>query len=262
MTISATLAPSLSAGTRRRRVLSWLFYGGLLLLMAAILTTLLGRLLPAELARRIGFNSEGYTLAVVLAGWIQFVRPKLTRATRWQVTLVAAAACLALALALYTSALPSQFKTLNETFFALSLILPYVTLPRPLRRWPPMASVGLLVAVLVGVASSPAQSPVVLLAETVAALILVPLAFDVVDRGILEPTARTVSGLRYCWYAVLVVVPLLVVLLGTEARSGGGFADVLEYLGRVHEAVIGILLVQLYFAVGLGRTGGQRQARR
>ena len=261
MTISATLAPSLSAGTRRRRVLSWLFYGGLLLLMAAILTTLLGRLLPAELARRIGFNSEGYTLAVVLAGWIQFVRPKLTRATRWQVTLVAAA-CLALALALYTSALPSQFKTLNETFFALSLILPYVTLPRPLRRWPPMASVGLLVAVLVGVASSPAQSPVVLLAETVAALILVPLAFDVVDRGILEPTARTVSGLRYCWYAVLVVVPLLVVLLGTEARSGGGFADVLEYLGRVHEAVIGILLVQLYFAVGLGRTGGQRQARR
>jgi len=261
MTISATLAPSLSAGTRRRRVLSWLFYGGLLLLMAAILTTLLGRLLPAELARRIGFNSEGYTLAVVLAGWIQFVRPKLTRATRWQVTLVAAA-CLALALALYTSALPSQFKTLNETFFALSLILPYVTLPRPLRRWPPMASAGLLVAVLVGVASSPAQSPVVLLAETVAALILVPLAFDVVDRGILEPTARTVSGLRYCWYAVLVVVPLLVVLLGTEARSGGGFADVLEYLGRVHEAVIGILLVQLYFAVGLGRTGGQRQARR
>jgi len=151
----------------------------------------------------------------------EFVRPKLTRATRWQVTLVAAAACLALALALYTSALPSQFKTLNETFFALSLILPYVTLPRPLRRWPPMASVGLLVAVLVGVASSPAQSPVVLLAETVAALILVPLAFDVVDRGILEPTARTVSGLRYCWYAVLVVVPLLVVLLGTEARSGG-----------------------------------------
>ncbi len=99
MTISATLPPSLSAGTRGRRVLSWLFYGGLLLLMAAILTTLLGRLLPAELARRIGFNSEGYTLAVVLAGWIQFVLPKLTRATRWQVTLVVAAACLALALA-------------------------------------------------------------------------------------------------------------------------------------------------------------------
>jgi len=178
-------------------VLSWLFYGGLLLLMAAILTTLLGRLLPAELARRIGFNSEGYTLAVVLAGWIQFVRPKLTRATRWQVTLVAAA-CLALALALYTSALPSQFKTLNETFFALSLILPYVTLPRPLRRWPPMASAGLLVAVLVGVASSPGAVAGGVARRDGRRADPGAAGLRCRRRGILEPTARTVSGLCYC----------------------------------------------------------------
>jgi len=258
MTIS--LRPASAARNRRQDLLGAVYYAGLLLLLAAILTMTLAHLLPAELAQRIGFNSEGYALALVLGGWIQFVLPRLTSATRWRTTLAAAAICLALALALYTSDLPSRFKTLNETFFALSLILPYLTLRRPLRRWPPLVSAGLLVAVIAGVAASPAQSPVVLLAETMAALILVPLAFDRVDRGILDPRATTVAGLRYGWYAVLIVVPLTVVLLGTGARSGGGFAEALEYIGRAHEAVIGVLLVQLYFAVGLGRTGARASA--
>ena len=255
MATSATRPSATPARTPRERVLGVAFFGGLILLMVAILTPLLGKLLPAELAQRIGFNSEGYTLAIVVGLWIQFVRPRLTAATRWQIPLAAAVVCLGLALGLYTSELPSRFKTLNEAFFALTLILPYLSLGRPLRRWPPLVSAVLLVGVVAGVIVSPAESPVVLLAETVAALILVPLAFDLVDRGILEPRARTFAGVRYSWYAVLVAVPLAVVLLGTDARSGGGFAEVLEYLGRVHEGVIGVLLVQLYFAVALGRTG-------
>lgn len=260
MTISAALPQTSAEPNRRRQLLSWVYYGGLLLLLAAILTMVLGQVLPDELAQRIGFNSEGYVLALVVGGWIQFVLPRLTKATRWQIAVAAATVCLALGLALYISDLPSRFKTLNETFFALTLILPYLTLARPLRRWPPMVSAGLLVAVIAGVAVSPAESPVVLLAETMAALILVPLAFDVIDRGILDPRARTVAGLRYCWYALLIVIPLMVVLLGTDARNGGGIHDVLEYVGRVHEGVIGILLVQLYLAVGLGRTGSPRLA--
>lgn len=261
VTASATLSTA-APRNRRQNVLGWAYYGGLLLLLAAILTMLLGQLLPARLAERVGFNSEGYLMALVLGAWIQTVLPRLTKVTRWRIPLAAAAVCLALALALYTTELPSRFKTLNETFFALTLILPYVTLERPLRRWPPIVSAALLVAVLAGVAVSPADSPVVLLAETMAALILVPLAFDVVDRGILEPHATTVTGMRYFWYGSLTVVPLLVVLLGTNAREGGGFHAVLQYLGRVHEAIIGVLLVQLYLAVGLGRTGEPKKDRR
>ena len=260
MAISATLPGALAPRSRRQNVLGWVYYGGLLVLLAAILTMLLGRLLPTRLAERIGFNSEGYVVALVLGAWIQAVLPRLTEVTRWRITLAAAGACLAIALALYTSELPSRFKTLNESFFALSLILPYLALARPLHRWPRVVSAGLLVAVVAGVAVGPADSAVVLLAETMAALILVPVAFDFVDRGILEPHSTTVTELRYCWYVLLIVVPLLVVLLGTDVRDGGGFHKVLQYLGRVHEAVIGILLVQLYLAVGLGRSGKPRRA--
>jgi len=241
--------------TRQRRWLGWLFYGTLLLLMVLILAAALDLVLPTELARRIGYNSEGYTLAILLGAWIQFARPRLDGSTRWVLTFLVAAASLTLALTLFTSDLPSRFKTLNETFFALSLLLPYVTLARPLRRWPPVVSAVLLVVVVAGVALGSGDSPVVLLAETMAVFVLAPLAFDWVDRAILDPQAQTSTGLRYAWYALLIAIPLVVVLLGDDAREGGGVHEVLQYVGRVHEAVIGLLLVQLYFAVGLRRTG-------
>jgi len=252
---AADSVASRRAGSARSRVLSTVFYTGLIVVMLLILTEQLATVAPAELARRIGFNSEGFTLALVLGAWIQFVRPRLTDSTRWPVTAATAVACAAVAVGLYTSDLPSRFKTLNEAFFALALILPYAVLTRPLRRWPPVVSALVLIMVVLGVALSPSRSPVVLLAETFAAVILVPLAFDVVDRGILDPLALTSAVLRYLWYAALVAIPVVVVVLGSAARTGGGWAAVLEYVGRVHEAVIGILLVQLFFAVGLGRVG-------
>lgn len=257
--LEATLRDSRvpAVGARRTRLLSAVFYGGLILLMALILTKVLADILPAQLARRIGFNSEGYTLAIVLGGWIQFVLPRLTGVSRWAITLSAASGCAALGLVLYTGHAPSQFKTLNEAFFALAVILPYVTLARPLRRWPPLISAVLLITVVVGVATSSASSPVVLLAESFVAVMLAPLTFDVVDRGILDPGAGTSAPLRWLWYATLIAVPVVVVLLGTEDRTGPGFGEVLQYIGRVHEAVIGILLVQLFFAVGLGLVGSR-----
>src|SRR5688500_13359197 len=91
------------------------FYGGLLLLMAAILLELLGGVLPDGLARRIGFNSEGYTLALMVAAWIEFVRPRLLGSRRqWPVTLGVSLACAAIGIALLSTDLPSRFRTLNE----------------------------------------------------------------------------------------------------------------------------------------------------
>lgn len=251
-TLPRHAAPTTSA---RPAVLATLFYGGLALLMLAILTQTLTWVLPDDVARRVGFNSEGYTLALLLAAYIQLVLPRLRDATRWPVAMLVAGICFAAALGLYGSDLPSRFKTLNEALFALALVLPYVTLRRPLGRWPGVVSAALLAAVVLGVVTNPAESPAVLLAETFAVLVLAPLAFDVVDRGILDPAAVTSRALRLTWYAVLVAVPLVVVALGTDVRTGGGWHAVLEYLGRTHEGVIGLLLVQLYLAVGLGRTG-------
>lgn len=251
-TLPRHAAPETSS---RPAVLTMLFYGGLGLLMLAILTQTLTWVLPDGVARRVGFNSEGYTVALLLAAYIQVLLPRLRGAARWPLALLVSAICFAGALGLYTSDLPSRFKTLNEALFALAVVLPYVTLRRPLGRWPGLVSAALLAAVVIGVVTNPADSPAVLLAETFAVLVLAPLSFDVVDRGILDPAALTSRIVRFAWYAVLVVVPLVVVALGTDARTGGGWHTLLEYLGRTHEGVIGLLLVQLYLAVGLGRTG-------
>ncbi|MBA2416801.1 MAG: hypothetical protein H0V64_13130 [Geodermatophilaceae bacterium] len=256
MTLTARPARASLTHAWQHRLLGVVFYGGLALLMFLILTTLLDRVLPTDLANRLGYNSEGYTLALVVCAWIQAVRPRLSEPLRWWIALAAGLGCAAIGLGLYASELPSQLKTLNETFIALALILPYLTLARPLRRWVPLAiSTGVAAAVVLGVVLGSRQSPFVLLAETMAMLFLVPLALDVVDRAILEPRAPTSAVRRYGWYAMLVVVPLAVVLLGTDARSGDGFAVVLDYLGRVHESVIGVLLVHVYLAVGLRRSG-------
>lgn len=254
MTLDAP-RPLTSAGSQRHAVLTAVFYGVLLLVMTAILTQTLASVLPADLARRIGFNSEGFTLAILLGAYIQFALPRFRSTVRWTVCLLLAGLSLAIAVGLFTSDLPSRFKTLNETFFALAVVIPYVTLARPLHRWPGLASGVVFAAIVFGVVTSPTDSLVVLLAETFAVLVLAPLAFDVVDPAILDPAAPTSTALRYAWYTVLIVIPLVVVLLGTDIRDGGGLRAVLEYVGRTHEGVIGLLLLQLYFAVALRRTG-------
>lgn len=251
--------PTSITSNRRTQVVGAVFYGGLSILLLAILTTLLREVLPSGLAGRIGYNSEGYLLALILCAWIQFVLPRLGATSRWPVALTAGAACMAIGIGLYVTQLPSQIKTLNETFLALGLILPYVALVRPLRRWPLLASAVVLIVVVLGTVFGPETGLIVQLAEAMVMLFLVPLSFDVVDRGILEPRARTSSALRYSGYALLVVVPLVIVALGTAARSGEGAADVLEYVGRAHEAFIGVLLVLVYLAVLRGRAGAQER---
>ena len=62
---------------RRRVVVSVVFYCGLTTVWLSILLDLFHRVLPSEIATRIGYNSEGVVLALVLGAWIQFVRPRL-----------------------------------------------------------------------------------------------------------------------------------------------------------------------------------------
>ena len=97
---------------------------------------------------------------------------------------------------LLASDLPSRWRTLNETFLALALLLPYLQLRRPLPRALPS---GIAVVLLVVVVAFESTAAVTDLAETFGILILAPVAFDLVDRGILDPqpAART----RWLWYA-------------------------------------------------------------
>jgi hypothetical protein len=232
---------------RRIRAAHIVFYGGLLLLMTSILLQFLGDVLPAGLAARVGFNSEGYVLALVVAAWIQFARPRLAEhGQEWPVTLTAGLACLAGGIALLATDLPSRFRTLNESLLAASVVLLYVQLRRPLPRWVPIALSGGIFAVTVFFSHT---ALITGLAEMLGVLILVPLAVDVFDRGILDPEARTSPAMRYGFYAALAAVPTAFMILERTVDAGGVFGAATRYGVRMHEAFVGVLLVVLFFAV-------------
>lgn len=247
--------------SRLQRVLTIAFYAGFAVLLGLILTDTLRHIVPSGVASRIGYNSEAYLFILVLAAWIQYVRPTLEAGSarrRWGWTMAAAALCAVISVWLITvdpSDVPYRIKTLNETTVALVAVIPYVMLRRPLPR-AVLAAVPVLVAMTVwGVMTSP-DGWIVDLAEAFGFWILAVLAFDVIDRGILDPGAVTHARARWVWYVFLALEPLAVSAFGEEARAGGGFvAETLLWLGRVHESFIGILVVSLYFAVIHGRTG-------
>jgi hypothetical protein len=117
----------------RRGVLGTAYYGGLLLVLIGILAEAFPAFLPHRLAGRISHNSEAILLALVVAGWLQFARPALAGARRrWAVVAAVAAGCAAAGSALLLSDLPSRYRTLNETFLALAVLLPYLSIRRPI----------------------------------------------------------------------------------------------------------------------------------
>ncbi|PZS33631.1 MAG: hypothetical protein DLM59_06205 [Pseudonocardiales bacterium] len=247
---------------RRTTILGALFYGALLVLLAGCLVKVFPHILPKAIASRINHNSEGYVAALVLGSWIQFARARLRRSPlQWPLTLAAGAACLAIGVVMLTVHLPSQVKTLNEAFFALALLVPYVQLRRPL---PALVPLGLSAAVLVLIVVSHGAKDTTLLAETLGMLLLAPITLDSIDRGILDSSARTSLPARYLWYAFLVVAPIVFSVVQYHIGDTGTLQVVTRYAVRVTEAFVFMLFVTLYFAVGLGRTGagGSHDARR
>ena len=64
------------------------------------------------------------------------MRPRLAgRAGRqWPIAVLAGMIMLAIGVALVQTHLPSRFRTLNEAFIALAVLIPYVQARRPLSR--------------------------------------------------------------------------------------------------------------------------------
>lgn len=244
---------ALAVQGRYRSAVTAVFYAGLALLLLSVVTKVLPHLLPHAVASRVAHNSEGYAGALILAPWIQYVRPRLLGTARqWPVALATGAGLFAIGLGLALTHLPSQVKTLNEAFFAAAFVVPYVQLPRPLRRG---LAAGLALVVLAVIVLGHRTMVLTKAAETVAILLLVPVGLDLVDRGILDPQARTSRRLRSGWYALLVAAPVLFSLLEYHLGLAGGLQVATRYAVRTTEAFVLMLLLELYFAVGLGRTG-------
>jgi hypothetical protein len=230
-----------------------LFYGGLALVLALILLERLDDVLGRSLSTHIGHNSESYLAALVLGAWIQFVRPRLadTR-SRWVVAIAVGAVLLAVGIALVQTHLPSRFRTLNEAFVAVGLLVPYVQLRRPLPR---ALTIGVPAALVLLVLAAGDVGVIKDQAESVVMLILVPIGLDLVDRGILQSDAVTSVRTRWAWYAALVLAPILFVALRKGAHVGGWAGDRLLYSQRGLEGYILAFFLEFYFAVFLGWVG-------
>lgn len=238
---------------RLRGGLTIAFFAAAVLLIVAIMFELLPMVTPDGIARQIAHNGEGVVTLLIVAAWIQFVRPRLAESSlQWPITLGVAAASLALGLLLILTDPINQVRTLNETFLAAGVLIPYVQLPRPVPWALPLGvSGGLLLLVVVGTG----DPTITLMAEALGALILTPLGLDVIDRGILDPNATTMPALRYSWYGFLVLGPLVFWATHNGEMLSGWLGGILSYAGRTTEAFLYLLVLELYFAVGHGRTG-------
>jgi hypothetical protein len=239
--------------TDRRRIFAVLYYGGLALVLALILLQLLDEVLGKKLATHIGHNSEAYLAALVLAAWIQYARPRLagTR-VEWPVAVLVGAVMLVIGIALIQTHLPSRFRTLNEAFIALAVLIPYVQARRPLSR---VLSYGLPGLVLLLVLVVGDRGLVRDLAETATMLIFIPIGLDLVDRGILQSDAVTSIRARWTWYAALVLIPIVFIALRKGAHVGGWAGNRMLYSQRGLEGYIAAFFIEVYFAVFLGWVG-------
>lgn len=253
------------------RVVQWLFYGGFTLLLAVILLGILDQVLSPNMATRVAYNSEAYLFVIVLASWIQFGLPRIAIGSRVLWGLAHGVAWAGVGIGLMLSGWSSRIVTLNEAAFALAVLVPYVSLQRPLPRWV-LSAIPVLIGLTVWAVVWSPESWVVDQAETFAFLVLAILTLDVFDKRLLRQEAQVGRGWRWAWYAFLILEPIVVSGLGTALRDGDSpSALILQYLGRLHESFVGVLLVALILRVSSGlrsvhvlrssgdvRTGGHR----
>jgi hypothetical protein len=239
--------------TSRGKAFAALYYGGLALLLALILLQLLDDVLGKKLATHIGHNSEAYLAALVVTAWIQFVRPRLagTKA-EWILALAVGVALLVVGIVLVQTHLPSRFRTLNEAFVAMGILIPYVQARRPLNRivsygLPGLALLAALILGNTGVVKDQAES--------VLMLILLPIGLDLIDRGILQSDAVTSVRSRFTWYAALILIPLIFVALRKGAHVGGWAGNRMLYSQRGLEGYLLVFFLEVYLAVFMGWVG-------
>lgn len=244
----------LATARRWRRAVAIVYYGGLCLLLGLIISKTLTDIIPGTVGKHIGFDSEGYVLALILPLWIEYARPRLAgRQIEWPVTAAAAIVMFAVLLLLYNSqSILGTVKTLNETFLALAFLIPYVQLiRRPSRSVAWACALVVLVLLVVFDHSSLVRFPTNL-AEGLVMLILAPIAFDVTDRGILRPGRPSPLRVRQAWWALLVVLPLLFIAIH-HAHLGGTLGAADRYATRPQEAFVGMFILEIYFAIRLSR---------
>ena len=234
-----------AASARPARWLTVAFY----LAMAGITIGLAAKweydVLPQSLATHVSHNSEVFNIALLVVAAIEARRRAgaIPGARAVLVSLAVAVVLLGVGFLLIDGPVSPTVKMLNEASFAGAVLWLYVFLPRPLRMaW--LASVVLLVVIVLGYHTS----LITLQAECMVALVLAPISFDVVDRGILDPRFGQSTWLRIAWLALLLLVPVVLIVVKRQDLQGVA-AEIVKYPSRGTEGFWGMALVHGFYLV-------------
>lgn len=233
------------------RTVRWTYY----LLLSAGLVILMSRaqahVLPAGLASQIGHNSEALLFALLVSASVEFVLPWGRRVGQpWVISAAGAVLLWVGAWLLLQTGWTSSVVTLNEPIIGAGLVLLYITIPRPFRLWP---AVFLATAAFIVIFFDTAF--VLDQAESLVPFLIAPLALDVFDRCLLDPSQRDRPQLRLTWIGILFAVGISFMLLAPSARDdlGSSLNLAIDYGQRASEAYWGWILVHAYLGFLVGR---------
>jgi hypothetical protein len=232
-----------AASTRSTVWLTIAFYSAMAIITIVLAAKWEYHLLPQSIATHVSHNSEVFNIALLVVAAVETRRRlgAMPGARAVLVSLAMAGLLLGVGFLLIDGPVSPTVKMLNEASFAGAALWLYVFLPRPLRHaW--LASVVLLVVVVVGYHTS----LITLQAECMVALILAPISFDVVDRGLLDPAAPASLRLRIAWLAFLLLVPVVLMVVKREDLHGVA-AEIVKYPSRGTEGFWGMALVHGFY---------------
>jgi hypothetical protein len=224
------------------RVRSLTFYIVVAIALLILIFKLHYLFLPGSLAVRIGHNSESLGLALLFCALVQYVRPWAgTRILRIVVVFVALAIGY---LILHFAVAAPTVSTLDECFSGAAYVWLYMVIPKRFRSVPITLAVILLVLIVFFNTEFIIEQ-----AESLIPLLLAPLAFDVFDKTILDPSLPDRRVLRVVWMLILAAIGFAFMAAASWARADlvNWFDYFIDYGERASEAYWAWILIHIYF---------------
>ncbi len=223
---------------------SWIFYAVMVSAVVFLVLRLQYLFVSESLGAQIGHNSEALGLAILICLLVQFVRPWARRSAQvWRAAGVFLA-LMAIYFVLHFAVPLVTVSTLDECFSGAAYVWLYMMIPRRFRSVPAALLVVLAVIVIFFNTTFVLEQ-----AESLIPLLIAPLALDVFDKTILDPSLTDRRWLRLIWIAILAVVGLTFMLVAPWARADldQWYKYVIDYGQRASEAYWSWILIHVYF---------------
>lgn len=220
------------------------FYAVVALALLVLMLKLQYLVVSESLGARIGHNSEVLGLVLLFCALVQFARPWASHPVRISRIVVVFFALVAGYVVLHLFVTAPTVSTLDECFSGAAYVWLYMMIPKRFRSVPAVIVIVLLVLIVFFNTEFVVEQ-----AESLIPLLIAPLALDVFDKTILDPTLPDRRVLRLVWMLILAVIGFVFMAAAPGARQDldGWFAYLIDYGQRASEAYWAWIIVHLYF---------------